>query len=392
MESSVGTPHPLRPFQREALQYLKSTQMDAHLACIAPTGSGKSLIFETLARHTKTRMLLLTPLVALAKQQKRDLEMHGVPLVEGAESPNLRGSQWSWVLSPESLLHSKVIQTLQEFPPNLVVVDEAHCIWEWGTPFRPAFDQLPEIVRSLGSPRTLWLSATLRTSSIEDLEHRLGKKLLALGSIELSKNLDLQIWKVPLSMRLDTLGDLLRENGSSGLLYCLSRDSAERVGRVLRSMGRKVLVYHAGLSREERTLIEEKLAKGYETCVVATSAFGMGVHFPQLKFAILWQPPPTLLSLVQIVGRVGRNSSGPAQSAYLLWDRFDLDRLNIWAHTRSLELPINQRVRVLRETQELHDFLQVYDSETSLMPTDILDPRERLQEFLRPTMSSGRTH
>src|SRR5690349_16700484 len=126
--------HQLRPFQKRALEALGGPFCDSHVLCIAPTGSGKSLIYEKAASHPTRRTLLITPLVALARQQHQKLLKLGIPVHLGSggqsQGPPF-GKSGAWIISPEILSFPSKHQALQNWKPNLLVVDECHCLWEW---------------------------------------------------------------------------------------------------------------------------------------------------------------------------------------------------------------------------------------------------------------------
>ena len=314
----------LRTFQREALSLLRRPG-PLHLLCVAPTGSGKSLIYERLACEARHRILLITPLVALARQQCARLASLGVPLGDRAGPPPESGC---WILSPESLAHPSNIERLRRWKPDLLVVDECHCLWDWGDGFRPSFNRIPGLVRELGIARSLWLTATLPPAARTDLRERLTGPWVEVGSFDLPPSLRLSLIRSPAHERVEAVLRWISRREGAGIVFVPTRQKAERIADLLAASGASAAAYHAGLAAEERLAIESRLSNSSLHIVVATSAFGMGVHIPSLRWAAMWQAPASLLSLAQAIGRVGRDPLHPADAA-VFWDDSDF-RLTEW--------------------------------------------------------------
>jgi ATP-dependent DNA helicase RecQ len=327
----------LRPFQIQALDALADTP--SHLLCVAPTGSGKSLIYERMAARPGMRTLLVTPLIALARQQLERFQSSGIAVTSATGRMSSPGDpperSGAWIVSPESLLSRARQRRLERWSPDFLVVDECHCLWEWGNHFRPAFDLLPDLLRSYGIPRSLWLTATLPGPARKSLRRAFRERDLSLremGTFSVPAELTLVARRVPWPSRASALIAQVGEwrKIGSGIVFAQSREACERVARLLGAADFPALVYHAGLSREERRNIEAAVrdqAPGSEI-VVATSAFGMGMDHAHLRWVLLWQAPPSLLALAQSIGRAGRAPGRPAY-ATVFWDQEDF-RLIDW--------------------------------------------------------------
>ena len=175
-------PFELRPFQRAALSALAEP---GHVICVSRTGSGKSLIYERAARQPGRRTLLVSPLIALAFQQRERLRAAGLRVKMGsggsAERPE-SGTQ-AWIVSPETLRYAAYQSALESWKPDFLVVDECHCLWDWGDGFRPDFLALPDLIPRLGIPRSLWLTATLPVDARRELRSRLPSRVRELGRL-----------------------------------------------------------------------------------------------------------------------------------------------------------------------------------------------------------------
>ncbi len=361
----------LRPFQLQALRIL-SVPFDqkTHLLCIAPTGSGKSLIYEQVAATPGRKTLLITPLIALARQQFETLKAMNlaVTLDVGQNERFSNTPLTAWILSPEKLQWQVRWQKIQTWHPNFLVVDECHCLWEWGERFRPAFYSIPRLLKNNFIPQSLWLTATLPMAARLHLRTLLPQPLIEMGHFELPPHLHLMIQEIPLIHRIDFLCTWLQKQTGAGILFVATRNSTLRLGRLLEATGKKVFLYHAGLSTEERKNTEKLILKKIPDIIITTSAFGLGMHYPHLNYVILWQAPTSILSLVQKIGRVGRNPDQPS-TALVLWSREDFQLLE-WTIQNS-----NQR------RQEMSELLLFLESKAcrSIELSHYFDPQTQNQ-------------
>lgn len=350
----------LRPFQLEALQALQNrNHPQNHVLCVAPTGSGKSLIFERAAASPQRRTLLVTPLVALARQQWNRLKDLGISPALGAggaaEVPNSKSG--AWIVSPETLTTPTKRAHLLTWKPNLLVVDECHCLWEWGESFRPAFSLLPPLLKEFSIFHSLWLTATLPLRARQELRKVLPDSLREVGGFDLPSRLILEIQKVSWKDRAEYLLQWLSKKDGMGIIFVPTREATFRLSRLVVASGRTAVSYHGGMSSEEKRNIEALIQKGIPDLIIATSAFGMGMDYSFLHHVVLWQVPTSLLSLVQMIGRVGRSESRDG-NALVLWDHEDF---------RLIEWSVGSSSKRREELLDLLEFLNTDQCRRSLL-------------------------
>ena len=199
----------LREFQKNALFALEDPKATSHhLLCISPTGSGKSLIFERASRVVGRKTLLITPLVALARQQYKKFQSLQIPVSlgsGGAKQPPPSSQSGVWIVSPETLNFPNKMDLLKKWKPNFMVVDECHCLWEWGDRFRPSFRNLPRLLTELSISRSLWLTATLPFTAKQELRKQIPVPMIELGEFNLPQQIHLSVLRIPIQDRIEAL-------------------------------------------------------------------------------------------------------------------------------------------------------------------------------------------
>jgi len=329
-----------KTFGYDAFRPLQQEIMEASLAgrdvvAILPTGAGKSLCFQLPALAREGLTLVISPLIALMKDQVDALTASGVPAtflnssILGSEAARRRSGleQGYYKLlyaAPERVMMDSFIQDLQRWNVTAIAVDEAHCISEWGHDFRPEYRQLAQLRDRLPGVPFLALTATATEQVRGDLVRQLHLKDPEVFLASFNRpNLNYSI--VPKSKATRQVYDFIRQRpDEAGIVYVQSRKSAESLAAALAAEGVKALAYHAGLQPEERAANQEAFIRDEARVVCATIAFGMGINKPDVRYVIHADLPKNIEGYYQETGRAGRDSL-PSECV-LLYSRGDLIR------------------------------------------------------------------
>jgi ATP-dependent DNA helicase RecQ len=295
-----------------------------------PTGSGKSLTYQLAAMLRPEPTLVLSPLIALMKDQVDKLPPAIAPtatFVNSSLSATETSSRLAEVAAgkkrlvyaaPERLRQAGFVETLRELGIGLVVVDEVHCVSMWGHDFRPDYLFIRRALSELGDPTLLGLTATATPETASAISEALGRELGVVHTSVVRPNLRYDVEKVANAEdRIEVLVDRLGgATSGSAIVYARSRRSTEELARVLRSHGVRAEHYHAGMESRDRTRVQNEFVSGRAQTVVATTAFGMGIDKPDVRLVCLVNFPDSLESYVQQVGRAGRDGA-PSQTLLL---------------------------------------------------------------------------
>jgi ATP-dependent DNA helicase RecQ len=330
-----------RPGQRELVDAVLAGR-DA--LGVLPTGSGKSLTYQLPARVLGGVTLVVSPLIALMKDQVEAMGRVGLratflnSALDAEERRTrvaaIRRGEYELVYAAPEGLEGAAGAALAGARLSLVAVDEAHCISHWGHDFRPAYRNLAGLRARFGNAPVLALTATATPKVANDIAEQLGMRdpVVSRGSVFRS-NLRLEVVKKGgdgVKSREEILDRVRARRGESGIVYCIARKSAESVAEFLRSRKVKALAYHAGLEADERERVQDAFLRGGADVVVATVAFGMGIDKPDIRYVIHRDMPGSIEGYTQEIGRAGRD--GEPSDCVLLYSWAD-----VMAHDRLAE-------------------------------------------------------
>jgi ATP-dependent DNA helicase RecQ len=320
-----------RPGQREIVE---SALEGRDTLAIMPTGGGKSLTFQLPAMLLPGVTLVLSPLIALMKDQAENLPPTVAPHATVINSSldmaemarrmeRLRSGRLKMVYAaPERLRQPTFLHALRRADVSLVVVDEAHCISQWGHDFRPDYRAVGKAVEALAPRSVLAVTATATPEIADDIERQLGRPLHRIVRPTYRDNLFLSCRKVQgEDDKLWATLDTCQNTDGAGLVYAGSREKCEQLARMLKRQGVSSGFYHAGLPPEERAAAQDRFMSGEVRVMAATVAFGMGVDKSDIRFIVHYHPSRNLENYYQEAGRAGRD--GELSTCMLLYSSAD---------------------------------------------------------------------
>jgi ATP-dependent DNA helicase RecQ len=357
LEQVFGYPA-FRPGQEAAISAVLAGRS---AAAIFPTGSGKSLCYQLPALLLPHLTLVVSPLLALIQDQLAFLQRHGIAAasIDSAQSREevaqvmsraRSGELKILMISVERLKNERFRHFIAQVPISLLVVDEAHCISEWGHNFRPDYLKLPDYQREFAIPQTLLLTATATPQVIADMQAKFAiapQDVVTTGFYR--ANLNLWVESVPGSAKRRRLVQWLSTRaGQPTIVYVTLQKTAEYIAEHLEQNGIPADAYHAGLAHDKRESIQRQFMGGQLNCIVATIAFGMGIDKSDIRNVVHFDLPKSIENYSQEIGRAGRD--GAPSDCLVLANR---DSLNVLENFVYGDTPELEGIRcVLNEVRE----------------------------------------
>ncbi len=320
-----------REGQEEVIEALLAKR---DVVAVMPTGSGKSLCYQLSALLLEGTALVVSPLIALMKDQVDGLTRKRIPatfinssLMPSEQQQRLeqaREGRFKLIyVAPERFKNPTFMQGIQTCAVSLLAVDEAHCVSEWGHDFRPDYLRLKTIIKTLNHPPVAALTATATPEVRRDIIDQLGLHnpvTLVTGFDRPNLHFEVKSVESDREKVQAALSFLARER-QCGIIYAATRKHVDELSEALKAYGNKIATYHAGMEIEERKLAQDQFMQGVIPVVVATNAFGMGIDKADLRFIIHYDIPGSLEAYYQEVGRAGRD--GKPSTCLLLFNYGD---------------------------------------------------------------------
>lgn len=325
-----------RPGQKDSLNFLEEGK---NTLSILPTGGGKSLVYQLFQYQQSGHTVVISPLISLMQDQVEQLQHLGIKSVIALNSNLDRESQqivkqqldnYQFIfMSPEMVQRPDILQKLKQLDIHLLVIDEAHCISQWGFDFRPEYSELLFVREQLNYPLTLALTATATEQTIQDIKQFLFTPTETVEFVKTSidrPNIFYAFQAVSTVDKLNHLMTLLMEMPKPGIVYVHQKQELEEIVDLLNEkMSLNIATYHADRSVDDRHIIQQQFLHGDLDVIFATSAFGMGINQANVRFIIHYHLPQSMEELSQEIGRAGRDVL-PALSV-VMYNQKELFRL-----------------------------------------------------------------
>ncbi|GAA4432954.1 DNA helicase RecQ [Pontibacter saemangeumensis] len=365
---------------------------------IMPTGAGKSLCYQLPALSLPGTAIVISPLIALMKNQVDQLNAFGVNAqflnstlskaeINKVKKETLAGEVKLLYVAPESLTKEENIEFLRNSNLSFVAIDEAHCISEWGHDFRPEYRRIRGIIDQIGNLPIIALTATATPKVQLDIQRNLQMDEASVFKSSFNRtNLYYEV-RPKHHTKKQLIQYVKKHKGKSGIVYCLSRKKVEEIAELLRVNDVKALPYHAGLDSNVRMANQDAFLNEDADVIVATIAFGMGIDKPDVRFVIHYDTPKSIEGYYQETGRAGRDGlEGNCIMYYSYDDIVKLEKFN-------KDKPVTERDNsklllqemasyadsaVCRRKQLLHYFGETYEKDCGFCD-NCLHPKERFE-------------
>lgn len=324
----------LEQFRPGQVDVIQSVMEGDDCLCVMPTGGGKSLCYQYPAVVRPGLVMVVSPLIALMKDQVDGLQELGIQAacINSSQTIDQQGEILRQTangeldllyVAPERLRSPRFLQTISDIEIQLLAIDEAHCISQWGHDFRPDYARLGNLRRKIGKPQTIALTATATDDVRKDI-----LKQLELDECQVfvngfaRENLFLEVAApVNIQDKNQRLTTFLHANPGAGIIYASTRKKCEEIVELLNRGSRKFGFYHGGMLPEDRKSVQERFMDGDVDVIIATNAFGMGIDKSDIRFVVHYNLPGTLEAYYQEAGRAGRD--GNPSNCLLLFSQGD---------------------------------------------------------------------
>ncbi|KQT23920.1 recombinase RecQ [Chryseobacterium sp. Leaf405] len=334
---------------------------------LLPTGAGKSLCYQLPALLKEGTCLVISPLLALMKDQVNQLKSKGIEAeylsseldeydAETIYNRCKEGLTKMLYISPERLTNKQFLQNIEEIQLSFIAVDEAHCISEWGQDFRPSYQNIKNFRHNHPKIPCLALTATATPKVLDEIKVKLELKNPNIFQRSFKRD-NIRILTEEISDKFQRVFDILKFTNESGIIYVRTRKEAELLSEFLQKNKLKnVDFFHAGLTTKEKNTRQNIWNNSDSNVLISTNAFGMGIDKDNVRFVIHYSPAPSIENYYQEIGRSGRD--GKESFAFLLWDKQEISNFN-----QILKNQIPNKVEFLKIINYLYSIFQVAEYE-----------------------------